>query len=127
MLYIGFYKNNIEQQNIKADNLINEHCIGVESITIKAIAENSKAKLDFKEVLALKEGSNVTEIKVTAENGTTKSYKLTIIRSPKDQVLDSNNYLSSLTDFLIFLEIVYLNLILSVIILFIKLLLLLSL
>lgn len=69
----------------------------VESINISATPEDAKAKVEFKENISLKEGANVTEIKVTAENGTTKSYKLTIIRSLKDQTLDTNNYLSSLT------------------------------
>ena len=69
----------------------------IETLNIKATAEDAKAKVELKENLPLKEGANVTEIKVTAENGTTKSYKLTIIRATKGQVLDTNNYLSLLT------------------------------
>ena len=86
---LDFNKNNVAYQIAVENN--------VESINIKAVAEDAKAKVEFKENLALKEGANVTEIKVTAENGTTKSYKITIIRATKDQVLDSNNYLASLT------------------------------
>lgn len=69
----------------------------VESINISANAEDKKSKVELKENLTLKEGSNVTEIKVTAENGTTKTYKLTIIRASKNQSLDTNNYLAALT------------------------------
>jgi len=85
---IDFNKNTLAYQ-IAVEN-------EVESITIKAEAEDKKAKVTFKESLTLKEGANVTEIKVTAENGTTKLYKLTIIRASKEQVLDSNNYLKEI-------------------------------
>ena len=64
------------------------------SIKIAATAEYTKAKVSGAGTKSLKEGKNTFTVKVTAENGSVKSYTITVTRkvSPKS----TNNYLSSL-------------------------------
>ncbi len=68
----------------------------VEKVTISATTEDEKATI-ASGALGLKEikyGSNKFEIKVTAENGNLKTYKLTIVR---DDPRDTNNFLLELS------------------------------
>lgn len=69
----------------------------VKTLNIKAIPEDEHARVDVEETLNLKEGANVTKIKVSAENGNTKSYKLTVIRANDNQTPTDNTYLKELT------------------------------
>ncbi len=64
------------------------------SINITATAEDSSATVSGTGTKTLKEGKNTFTIKVTAENGSAKSYTLTITRTPAPK--STNNYLSSL-------------------------------
>ena len=64
------------------------------SINITATAEDSKATVTGTGTKTLKYGSNVYEVKVTAENGNVKTYKLNITRR---DLRDTNNYLKSLS------------------------------
>ena len=66
----------------------------VEKATITAEAESTKARVTGDGEKTLKYGSNKFEIKVTAENETTKTYTITINR--KDN-RDTNNLLKSLS------------------------------
>ena len=58
-----------------------------DSVTILAVANDSKAILDYKKDLNLIIGENVISIKVTAENGSIKNYKLSITR---EKILSDN-------------------------------------
>ena len=64
------------------------------SIKITATAEDGKAKVSGTGTKTLKEGKNTFVVKVTAENGSTKSYTLVVTRTPAPK--STNNYLSSL-------------------------------
>ena len=64
------------------------------SIKIAATAADSKAKVVGAGTKTLKEGKNTFTVKVTAENGSTKSYTLTITRTPAPK--STNNNLSDL-------------------------------
>lgn len=50
------------------------------STKIEAVKNNEKATVDYQENVILKTGSNIIEIKVTAEDSSTKTYKLNINR-----------------------------------------------
>lgn len=65
-----------------------------QSVTITATTEDASAKVTGTGTKALNYGVNKIELKVTAENGSTKTYTLNLNR--KD-TRDSNNNLSSLT------------------------------
>ena len=66
----------------------------VEKITIKVETNNSKAKVSIPQNLNLKVGINNFEIKVTAEDGTQKIYKLHVNRLERE--LSKNSNLKSL-------------------------------
>jgi len=66
--------------------------VNSDKINILAIANDLKAKITGDGEKELEYGENLFEIVVTAEDGNTKSYFLTIIRSG-----DTNNYLEKLT------------------------------
>lgn len=68
----------------------------VESINIKAVAEDEKAKISGVGTKTLKVGNNAITIKVTAENGKTRNYVINVKRLDKDNVVSNNNKLSSL-------------------------------
>ena len=70
----------------------------VSSITVKAKAEDSKAKVSVSggSNLPAEETTNVT-VKVTAENGSVKTYTIKVTRGKDpNKILSKNNYLSSL-------------------------------
>ena len=58
-----------------------------ESVSINAVANDYKAKVDYDKNPELVIGDNIINIKVTAENGKVKEYKLTIIR---EKILSNN-------------------------------------
>lgn len=58
-----------------------------ENVSINAIANDNKAKVDYVESAKLVIGDNIINIKVTAENGKIKEYKLNIIR---EKILSNN-------------------------------------
>lgn len=68
----------------------------VESIDIKATAEDSKSKVSGVGSKKLNVGNNAITIKVTAENGKSRSYIINVKRLDVDNVASSNNKLSSL-------------------------------
>ena len=55
----------------------------ISKIKIKAVPNSDKASLEFKEEHELNIGENTIEIKVTAEDGTSKTYKLVITKEEK--------------------------------------------
>ena len=59
---------------IEVGNDINE-------ITVKAETEDSKAKVDISGNKSFKEGDNKVTVKVTAEDGTTKSYEINVTKT----------------------------------------------
>lgn len=61
-----------------------------------AIASDDNAKVEIIGDKNLKVGENLFEIKVTAENGDIKTYKLKVIRQEEDVVLSSDSSLKSL-------------------------------
>ena len=67
------FKSNTFEYNLSVKNNISK-------IKIEAIKNNEKANLDYTENVNLKTGINNIEIKVIAEDGTNKIYKLNITR-----------------------------------------------
>ena len=84
------FSKNVTKYQVIVENNITE-------LTVKAAAEDSKAKLSYTEKNTLKVGTNTIKIKVTAENNSTKEYVLTVTRKEEGQKLDNNNALKSLT------------------------------
>lgn len=64
----------------------------VEKLDLKAIANNSKAKVTITGNSDLKVGNNVIEIEVTAEDGSSRSYTINVTKSAKT----SNNKLTNI-------------------------------
>lgn len=64
-------------------------------VSIQAIANDSKATVTLPDNYDLKVGSNIFEIKVVAEDGTTRFYKININRL--ERILSNNAYLSNIT------------------------------
>lgn len=72
----------------------------LDKITINGSANDTKAKVDGLGTFNLKNYVNEFKVKVTAENDTTKTYLIKVIRKDKDGSygkLDSNSFLKSLT------------------------------
>lgn len=84
------FSKNVTKYQVIVENNITE-------LTVKAAAEDSKAKVSYTEKNTLKVGTNTIKIKVTAENNSTKEYVLTVTRKEEGQKLDNNNALKSLT------------------------------
>lgn len=66
-----------------------------ENISIDAVSNDSKAKVELKGEQPLKLGENIFEIVVTAENGEVKTYKLKVIRQEENVKLSSDNKLKN--------------------------------
>ncbi len=66
-----------------------------ESLLILVVANDSKATLDYEKNPDLTIGENVINIKVTAENGNVKNYKLSIIR---EKILSANKNIKIFVD-----------------------------
>ncbi len=62
---------------------------GEEKLTIKAIPEDEKANVDITGNENFKVGNNIVKITVTAEDGTTRIYSITVSKSNEDSVVDS--------------------------------------
>lgn len=62
---------------------------GEEKLTIKAIPEDEKANVDITGNENFKVGNNIVKITVTAEDGTTRIYSITVSKSNEDGVVDS--------------------------------------
>lgn len=58
----------------------------VDSIEVKAVAEDSKAKVSVSGNKDLKEGTNTVTIKVTAEDETVRTYKIIVTKENKEQL-----------------------------------------
>ena len=69
----------------------------VESINVSGSAEDNKSKVTGFGNYKLKEGVNTINIKVTAENGSSKNYVLKVTRIVKSNEVVPNNYLKSLS------------------------------
>lgn len=94
----------IANASIKFNKTTGSYTVTVEnkvtSITINAAAEDSKSSVKGTGSYNLKVYSNKYEIVVTAENGSTRKYTVTIIRKDEkgnSAALSTNNYLSSLS------------------------------
>lgn len=88
--------------NISFDKTLTEYTMNVayetENITVNATPAASTSKVNITGSGALKLGINKVTIVVTAENGTTKIYTLTINRSSEaNKVLSSNKNLKNMT------------------------------
>lgn len=83
---INFDKNKTEY-NVEVE-------YNIEKITLKAEANNSKSKVTLPKDLNLKVGKNTFEIKVEAEDKTTKIYKLNVTRL--ERKLSTNSRLKSI-------------------------------
>lgn len=74
----------IKEKNFNFNPDILEYNIEVENeidkINVEALANHEKAKVEYEKEVELKEGINNLVIKVTAEDGTVKEYKLNITR-----------------------------------------------
>lgn len=69
----------------------------VESINVSGSTEDNKSKVTGFGNYKLKEGVNTINIKVTAENGSSKNYVLKVTRIVKNNTVVPNNYLKSLS------------------------------
>ena len=63
----------------------------IDKITIEGKVEDSKAKVEGLGAKNLVVGNNTFTIKVTAENGSVKEYKVVIIRQEEEKVIEDNN------------------------------------
>ncbi len=70
----------------------------IDKLTIEAIPTDSKAKVEYKDVVDLKEGKNEITIEVTAEDGTIKTYKLNVVRKTEESLV--NNIVIEGVDFI---------------------------
>jgi hypothetical protein len=86
---IEFDKNELEYKVI----VLNE----VEKIEVTAKTDDTKAKYKINAPEKLEVGENEITVVVTAENGSTREYKIVVERKEKDQVISNNNKLSSLS------------------------------
>ena len=57
----------------------------IDKTKINAVANDSKAKVEYKDI-TLKTGNNNVTIKVTAENGTSKQYQIVVIREEEKEI-----------------------------------------
>ena len=80
---LSFDKNNLEY-NITVLNNITK-------LTVIATAEDDKAEITIIGNNDLKVGKNVIEIKVKAENGSVRTYKINVEREQKEEVKEENN------------------------------------
>lgn len=89
----------IEEGTIEFNKNITEYKITVENnvnkITINARAVSSKAKVSITNP-TLVVGENKVKVLVTAENGATKEYVITVIKNEENQILSTDNYLTSI-------------------------------
>lgn len=67
-----------------------------ESITVNAVTNDAKASASVTGNSGLQVGNNVVTIKVTAEDGSVKEYKINVTRKDKTPVKDSDSSLKSL-------------------------------
>lgn len=89
----------VDGQEIEFDKYTNEYKITVKndvtSLDIKALAEDTGARVEITGNEGFEEGENIVTITVTAENGTTREYKLIVTKEEKKQVVtdidDSSN------------------------------------
>lgn len=84
---INFNKN-ITEYNITVD-------YQVSNIEVIATAEDSKSKVEITGNTNLEIGNNIIEIKVIAENNSTRIYKINVEKKDESYVLSSNNNISS--------------------------------
>ena len=61
----------------------------VESLDIKAVAEDSSAKVEISGNDKLLTGENTIEVKVTAEDGTVRTYKINVTKGENDNIVPS--------------------------------------
>lgn len=66
-------------------------------LVVQATAEDSKANVGIKGNTGLLVGDNTVTIKVKAQSGKERTYTVKIYRLAKEEVANSNNYLSSLS------------------------------
>ena len=83
IIELSFDKNNLEY-NITVLNNITK-------LTVIATAEDDKAEITITGNNDLKVGKNVIEIKVKAENGSVRTYKINVEREQKEEVKEENN------------------------------------
>lgn len=84
---INFNKN-ITEYNITVD-------YQVSNIEVIATAEDSKSKVEITGNTNLEIGNNIIEIKVIAEDNSTRIYKINVEKKDESYVLSSNNNISS--------------------------------
>lgn len=89
----------VEEGTIEFDKDILEYKITVENdinnITLNTKAISSKAKVEITNP-TLVVGENKVKILVTAENGATKEYVITVIKMEPNAILSDNNYLENI-------------------------------
>ena len=86
------FKYNKYDYNLEVSSEIN-------SVKINTTTVNSRASVEGAGTINLEDGENIIEIKVTAENGNTSTYKITINRQVKEEdiVLSNINNLKYIT------------------------------
>ena len=95
------YLNNItlSNGNINFNKNITEYNITVDyqvsNIEVIATAEDSKSKVEITGNTNLEIGNNIIEIKVIAEDNSTRIYKINVEKKDESYVLSSNNNISS--------------------------------
>lgn len=98
-------KDDTSLKNITIDNKIldakkeeNKYTVpyDTDKIDIKVTPSSNKSKVEIIGNDNLQVGENIITIKVTAEDGTTKEYKIIVTKKNKGESLDSDNYLKKL-------------------------------
>lgn len=97
--------NNLKSIKLNSGNIeflpyVTEYEVNVEnsvdSINITYELEDTKASAKLEGSEKLNVGENIYKIKVTAENGSEKTYIIKVTRKEEGETLSNNNYLSSL-------------------------------
>lgn len=96
---VNLSKITVDQYSLQTDDNIHYKVSvphSVDSVTIEAVAEDSKAKVTGGGKVSLKVGENPFEIVVTAENGATRTYTVTVTR--KDTKYPLSDYQNAIKD-----------------------------
>lgn len=80
----GFKASKTDGYSVTVNNNVTE-------VTINATKQDSKANIEISGNKNLKVGENIVSVVITAEDGTKKTYKVTVNRKKEEQTVNTNN------------------------------------